>query len=147
MSRSIPQPYPAGASPRLGLGPKLAYLLMLLGLVLLGVTGIGTFALGRAPMSGWILMLHVGASPTFSIGLALVALTWNAHRPRPRGAQGFLFLFLLLSGLVVILSGVVPMTPVLGTEGQHFLYLVHRYGAMVTAGAALLHLLSLWGKR
>jgi hypothetical protein len=46
----------------------------------------------------------------------------------------------LLAGLVVTLSGVVPMTPLFGTKGQHILYLTHRYGAMVLTAAVLLHL-------
>jgi hypothetical protein len=46
----------------------------------------------------------------------------------------------LLAGLVVTLSGVLPMTPLFGGEGQHFLYLTHRYSAMVLTAAVLLHL-------
>ena len=46
------------------------------------------------------------------------------------------------AGLVVILSGVLPMTPIFGTHGQHFLYLVHRYSGIVVAVVAVLHALS-----
>jgi hypothetical protein len=46
----------------------------------------------------------------------------------------------LLAGLVVTLSGVLPMTPLLGTPGQHFLYLTHRYSAIVLTVAVLHHL-------
>jgi len=127
---------------------KLAYLAMLIGGVVLAATGIGTFVLGKAPMSGWVLMAHVSAAPLFAIGLAVVALTW-ADRCRfgngaleRSGPVKALFWLILLSGLVVILSAVVPMTPLFGTSGQHALYLTHRYSAIVLTGAIVLHLLA-----
>ena len=122
---------------------------MLAGVALLAVTGIGTFLLGKAPMTHWVLMAHASAAPLFAIGIALVALTWA--EPSRFGASGstqgclskVLLWLILICGLVVILSGVVPMTPVFGTHGQHLLYLTHRYSAMVLSGAVVLHLLSL----
>jgi hypothetical protein len=111
---------------------KLAYLLMLLSVAVLAVTGLGTFFLGKSPMSGWTLMLHASAAPAFAIGLALVSLTWARM-------GGFSLWLVLASGLVVILSGVVPMTPVFGTNGQHFLFWTHCYSAVVVAASVLLH--------
>jgi cytochrome b subunit of formate dehydrogenase len=134
-------------------GGKLAYRLMLVGVLVLAVTGVATFALGRAPMTGWVLMAHVGAAPLFAVGLAWVALTW-ADRSRfgaggqPQGGLAkALVWFILASGLVVILSGVVPMTPLFGTEGQHTLYLTHRYSAIALTAAVVLHLVTLRGRR
>jgi len=49
--------------------------------------------------------------------------------------------------LVVILSGVLPMTPLFGTPGQHVLYLTHRYSAITLTAAVGLHLLSLKRRR
>jgi hypothetical protein len=46
----------------------------------------------------------------------------------------------LLAGLVVTLSGVLPMTPLLGAPGQHFLYLTHRWSTIVLTVAVLMHL-------
>jgi len=125
---------------------KLAYAAMLVGAVALAATGIGTFALGKAPMSNWILMAHVSAAPLFAIGLAGVALTWADRcrfgdpASRQSGLAKVLFWLILACGLVVILSAVVPMTPLFGTPGQHTLYLTHRYSAIVLTGALLLHL-------
>lgn len=136
-----------GQRPRMGWGPRLAYLILFAGLGILAVTGIGTFILGRAPMTHWILMLHVGMSPVFSFGLALVALTWTARCSWQSRTTGLLFWVLMLSGLVVVLSGVLPMTPIFGTEGQHLLYLVHRYGAIVLTVTWVLHFLSLPSRR
>lgn len=133
--------------PALGMGARLAYFLMLAGLVPVALTGIGTFVLGKAPMTQWTLMAHVGSSPAFAVGLALVALTWPAKEARYGPFSWCLFRLMLLSGLVVILSGVLPMTPLLGTEGQHFLYFTHRYAGITTAVLSGLHLLSLRPKR
>ena len=137
---------PASAIPPRG---KLAYLAMLAGAILLAATGIGTFVLGQAPMTHWVLMAHVSAAPLFAVGLAWVALTWADHcrfggaGAHQNGAAKALLWLILSLGLVVILSGVVPMTPLFGTGGQHTLYLTHRYSAIGLAAALALHLLSL----
>lgn len=133
--------------PPLGVGPRLSYLLMLAGILPVAASGIGTFALGKSPMSQWTLMLHVGASPAFAVGLGLVALTWPSRESRYGRITRFLFWILLLAGLTVILSGVLPMTPLFGTEGQHLLYLTHRYGGIVFVGISVLHMLSLRPRR
>mgnify|MGYP001586559827 CR=1 FL=1 len=132
---------------KLGWG-KLAYAAVLVSVVVLTISGIGTFALGNAPMTHWVLMLHVSAAPLFALGLALLSLTWAA-RSRFDGdssqqgcAAKALFWLILLSGLVVILSGVLPMTPLFGTHGQHTLYLTHRYSAMVLTAAVVLHFIA-----
>src|SRR5437764_1759650 len=62
--------------PAIGTRGKLAYVAMVIGGVVLAVTGIGAFVFGKAPMSQWVLMAHVAAAPLFAIGLAGVALTW-----------------------------------------------------------------------
>jgi cytochrome b subunit of formate dehydrogenase len=131
---------------------KLSYFAMCLGLALLAVTGIGVFALGHPPMTHWVLMAHMAGAPLFAGGLAAVALTWadlcrKDSQPRLGCAAKFLFWTMLLCGLVVILSGVVAMTPLFGTDGQHLLYLTHRYAGIVMAAAVLLHLPALRPRR
>ncbi len=140
-------PSQAAAIPSLGFAPRIAYFIMLLGLLPVAATGIGTFALGQAPMTHWILMAHVGASPTYAVGLTLVALTWPSREARYGSFSWRLFWLMLLAGLVVVLSGVLPMTPLLGTEGQHFLYLTHRYAGIAVAILTVLHLLTLRPRR
>jgi cytochrome b subunit of formate dehydrogenase len=128
---------------------KLAYLLMMAGALVLALTGIGTFISGHAPMTGWCLMAHVAAAPAFAIGLAFVALTWSDRnrfscaRSHFSGLTKLLLWMILLCGLLVILSGVVPMTPVFGTSGQHLLYLTHRYGGITMTALLVLHLVNL----
>lgn len=121
---------------------KLAYLAMFIGVLILGITGIGSFVTGRVPMTGLVLMAHVGSSGLFSVGLAVVALTWTPSISRRGPVNSFFYWLLMVTGLGVILSGVLPMIPWLGTHGQHLLYLVHRYDAMVAAVAAILHLVT-----
>ena len=132
---------------------KFAYFLMVAAGLVLTLTGILTFATGHAPMTHWVLMLHVSAAPVFAIALAFVALTWSDRSRFACPRTGYsnitkaLLWFILLCGLVVILTGVLPMTPLYGTEGQHFLYLTHRYSGISLACAVILHLLSLFRSR
>ena len=137
---------------------KLFCAALLIVVIVLAATGIGTFLIGQAPMTHWVLMLHVGAAPVFALGLAAMSLTCagrcgaqssdsaRSGAASPSCASKALFWLVLLCGLVVILSGVVPMTPLFGTAGQHLLYLTHRYSAMVLVLLAVLHGLSLRGK-
>jgi hypothetical protein len=127
---------------------KFSYVVMCLGAAVLAGTGIGVFALGKAPMTHWVLMLHMAATPLFALGLAAVALTWadlcREGSPARLGcAAKVLFWIILASGLTVILSGAVPMTPLCGTSGQHLLYLTHRCAGIVLAVAILAHLAAL----
>jgi cytochrome b subunit of formate dehydrogenase len=124
---------------------KFSYALLRAAGLFLAATGIGTFALGKAPMTHWVLMAHVAVAPLFALGLAAVALTWSdlgrggAESPLNAPAKAMLWV-VLLAGLVVTVSGVLPMTPLFGTPGQHLLYLTHRYSAIVLTAAVLLHL-------
>jgi cytochrome b561 len=137
----------------IGKAGKLAYAVMLAGLIALTFSGIGTFTFGHPPMTHWVLMAHVGIAPLFALGLAGVALTWadccrfgDARSPFCAVTK-ILFWLLLVCGLVVILSGVVPMTPVFGSVGQHTLYLTHRVSGIAQAILVVLHALSLRSSR
>ena len=127
---------------------KLSYTAMCLGSAVLAASGIGVFVLGSPPMTHWVLLAHVAAAPVFAVALAVTALTWgeqcsNGSSPHLGVAAKALFWVMLVCGLVVILSGVMPMTPLFGTDGQRVLYLTHRYAGMAFAVAVLLHLLTL----
>ena len=140
-----PKDHPAAASvaeepETLPFWTKLAYFLMIAGMAIPVLTGVVTFLLGQAPMSQWVLMLHVGASPLFSAGLALLAIAWSANRAPVDYPTRLVLWSVLVIGIVVVLSGVVPMTPVFGTEGQHALYLLHRWSAVLLTALVGLHL-------
>ena len=130
---------------------KLSYIAMCLGAAVLAATGVGVFALGKPPMTHWVLMAHMAAAPVFAAALAAVAATWaglcrKGSKPRPGAAAKVLLWIILVCGLVVMLSGVLPMTPLFGTGGQRALYLTHRYAGIVLAIAILLHLPALRGR-
>jgi cytochrome b subunit of formate dehydrogenase len=124
---------------------KISYAVVCAAGLVLAASGLGTFALGKAPMTHWVLMAHVAVAPFFALGLAAMALTWadlargGGDSPLSSPAKVLLWI-VLLAGLVVSLSGVAPMTPLFGTPGEHLLYLTHRYSAMVLTVAVLLHL-------
>jgi hypothetical protein len=107
------------------------------GALVLAATGIGVFAFGTPPMTHWVLMLHIAAAPLFAFGLAAVALTQSANRRNP--AANAAYWLVLCTGLAVVISGLAPMTPLFGTEGQRFLYLTHRLSGIALATAIILY--------
>ena len=123
---------------------KYSYLLMCAGALVLAFTGIGVFITGKAPMTRWGLMLHCAAAPAFALGILLVALSWPANMRRNL-SWAFFWLF-LLSGCAAMLSGVLPMLPICGSDGQHFLYLTHRYAGIVCAVALVIFTAGLFSR-
>ncbi|HEX9047502.1 MAG TPA: cytochrome b/b6 domain-containing protein [Verrucomicrobiae bacterium] len=131
---------------------KLFYTALCVGIAVLAFTGIGVFAFGKPPMTHWVLLAHVTAAPIFAVALALVALAWlDFHRPKaaaqPPYAAKALFWLVLICGLLAALSGVVPMTPIFGTDGEHALYLTHRYAGIAAAAALVVHVILVVGSR
>ena len=130
---------------RLCLWDKLIYAAFWASLLVLALTGLGTMLTGQAPMSKWILMLHATAAPGFAVCTTLLALIW-ADRSRLNCtsgpfamAQRTIFWLVLMAALVVILTAVLPMTPIFGTPGQHLLYEIHRYASLVLFVLVVLH--------
>jgi len=67
------------------------------------------------------------------------------YEPRPSDGLGELlrkicFWLIILLALPVILSVVLSMFPLFGTDGQHFLLNTHRYSALLFALAAIVHI-------
>jgi hypothetical protein len=126
---------------------RLLYSLLRLGLLILALTGISAGILWDGPMRGWILMLHVAAAPLFAIGIAGIALAWADRRQYSKSPgpgeidswQKFLFWAMLTLALVVILSAVLPMTPLFGQDSLELLYKTHRYSSLFFVLAAVLH--------
>jgi hypothetical protein len=126
---------------------KLSYAAMVLAVAFLAFTGIGTYLFGKPPMTHWVLMAHVAIAPLFAIGLAGIALTWSggtrsSTEPSKITPAKWCLWLILLCGLIVMLSGVVPMTPIFGTGGEHFLYLTHRYSAIILTIAIAIQLIA-----
>ena len=146
---------------------KLVYLLALLCFVVLAITGFYPVLVLGEHISGYFLMLHATAAPVFAGCLAVLALSWaqqcrfsrtdwqgvkNLITRRlasavslPEGVglgQKIAFWLIVLLALPLILSIVLSMFPLFGTAGQHFLLDTHRYGALLFALVAIIHIYS-----
>jgi cytochrome b subunit of formate dehydrogenase len=147
----------------LGKLKKLIYLLALLCFIVLAITGFyPAIVLGRH-LSGYWLMLHVTFGGVFAACLAVLVLTW-AHRyrfseddwpwlqslVRRQAKNNFLpessdlarklaFWLVALLALPVMLSVVLSMFPLFGTQGQRLLAETHRYSALLFALVAIVH--------
>lgn len=121
---------------------KLILLLALLSFAILFLTGFGPLLFGSR-LSGWLLMIHATFAPILMGCLALLAVGW-AHEMVFRGLEDVLlklcFWILLTLSLPLALSMIVSMFNWFGTEGQDFLYVLHRWCALAFTCLALLFL-------
>ena len=151
----------------LGVLRKLVYFVALLCFVVLAVNGFYPSAVLGEPISGYYLMLQVTTGGVFAACLAVLAVMW-AHRCRfnksdwqqlqhlirrkasesselgqkPPSSALFAkicFWLIVLLALPVILSIVLSMFPLFGTDGQEFLLQLHRYSALLFALVAIVH--------
>jgi len=121
---------------------KLILLLALLSFAILFLTGFGPLLFGSR-LSGWLLMIHATFAPILMGCLALLAIGW-AHEMVFRGLEDVLlklcFWILLTLSLPLALSMIVSMFNWFGTEGQDFLYVLHRWCALAFSCLGLLFL-------
>lgn len=142
---------------------KLVYLLALLCFIVLVVTGFYPVLVRGEHLSGYLLMVHATFAPVFAGCLAVLALMcadncrfdksdwpWlqkllrKAPVDKPADAKYQLvrkicFWLIVLLALPVILSIVLGMFPLFGTDGQEFLLNLHRYSVLLLTAAAILH--------
>lgn len=120
----------------------LVYALTAVSSLLLLLTGLTGF-LQSGRLSGLPLILHVGLSPLFLWGLAVVA--WFRQPVRTADfysrAAATTFWLLVLTGTVLGLSMLIVMSALVGPEGRDRLVLLHRVAGFIFAGGSLLHLL------
>lgn len=140
----------------IGILRKLVYLLALLCLVVLAVTGFyPTLILGKH-LSGYLLMMHATFAPVFAGCVAVLAVMW-AHNCRfdknslqqesvnkatgEKCELGQKISFWLIVSLAVplILSIMLIMFPLFGTDIQKLLLNLHRYSSLLLALAAIVH--------
>ncbi len=142
---------------------KLVYLLALLAFVVLVVNGFyPSLILGRS-ISGYWIMLQTTAGGVFTVCLAILAVIWAHncrldknywpwlqkllnHQPANTAApekyelgQKICFWLIVMLALPLILSIVLSMFPLFGTEGQKFLFQLHRYSALLLALVAIVY--------
>jgi len=125
-----------------------AYLLLLVGILMLALTGLsGVILHGPASLAGWKLWLHFASAPLFIIMLLLVVIAWG-ERSRfdtPADATPFstgsriLFWLVAFCGFAALLTIVLSMAPIFSSDAQHTLYAIHRYAALFTVLAVIAH--------
>jgi cytochrome b subunit of formate dehydrogenase len=152
----------------LGVLKKLVYLLAVACFLVLSVTGFYPLLVRGEHISGYFMMIHATFAPIFALCLAILALTWAAqysftmqdcpwvsrllrrttrlHVPaEDRPGQWSLlaykaaFWLLLSLSLPLILSIVVSMFPLLGTDWQNTTLVVHRWTGLIFVLVAIIH--------
>ncbi|MCJ7691923.1 MAG: cytochrome b/b6 domain-containing protein [Sedimentisphaerales bacterium] len=153
----------------LGVLRKLLYLLTLLCFVVLVVTGFYRPLVMDEHLSGYLLMIHATFAPIFAICVAILAIMWAHHNRfetadwpwllrvlrrfikmktideqqscgRSYLVQKIAFWLIIFLALPVILSIVLGMFPIFGTEGQEFLLNLHRYSTLALTLTAIIHI-------
>jgi len=124
---------------RLGIVGKLVCAAMIISVALLAFTGFWAMFRAQA-LGGYLLMVHCTVAPVFCFFLAAMAVIWSGKNCFERGdwrqgnravtLQKVFFWLMILAGIPVILSMVLSMVPLYGTNGQEFLYQLHRYCAL-----------------
>jgi len=136
---------------------KLVFLLALLCFAVLAVTGfVPPLILGKA-ISGWWLVIHATFAPVFAACVAILAVMWADNsrfdknywpwlnrvlRRLPQSTTAvekyelgrkICFWLILFLALPVMLSEVLSMLPLFGTDGQELLLGLHRYSTLSLA--------------
>jgi len=152
----------------LGALKKLAYLLSLVCFVVLAITGFWPLLVRGEHISGYLMMIHATFAPIFALCLAVIAVTWAGEnrftaedcpwvrrllrratrlqvpaeeKPCACAVVGYkaTFWLLLFLALPLILSIVISMFPLLGTDWQHHTAAIHRWTGLAFAVIAILH--------
>ncbi len=149
----------------LGVLRGLFYVITLLLFVILACTGFLPILLFGGHLTGVMLLVHVTAAPLFAVSLACLALLW-AHRQRfteedwetlrnligrrqleQEHLQDLIrktcFWLILFFALPLILSIILGVFPLFGTEGQETLVLLHGISALIVTLIAVIHTYSL----
>jgi len=133
--------------------------------IVLAITGFIPLVLFGAAVSGFVLILHVLTAPVFALSLVIVSLLrahdhrftkndWqslqqvigrkpSAKKSNPQTTafgKKVIFWLILLLALPLILSILLSMYPLMGTEGQEALIQLHGYSALLLVTAAVLWL-------
>jgi cytochrome b subunit of formate dehydrogenase len=140
---------------------KLIFLLAILCFLVLGVTGFYSALGPGTELGGYLLMIHVSAGGAFAACMALLTLMWanrcrfntNDARPllrivgrepkhpevvgEPELGRKILFWLLAVLSLPLILSVVLSMFPLAGTDWQVLLADTHRWSALAFATAGI----------
>jgi hypothetical protein len=145
----------------LGIMRRLVYLAAFYGFALLALTAFIPVLLLGEHLTGVFLVIHVTVAPFFALSLAGCALLWS-HRLRFRSTDWHLarrivrgqppdartlvkflvragYWVILLCSLPLLLSIILEMYPLFGTEGLEILVQLHGYSALILLIAVLAH--------
>lgn len=117
---------------------RLCYAAMLVGLAIVAITGlVSAVFIGR--LSSYMLMLHVSGAPLFAIALTALAILWaDRHTLASFYYRRLPFWLMLFFGMLVILTGVLPMT-VFSAHEQGALITTHMYCGVLVLVFAVIH--------
>jgi hypothetical protein len=145
----------------LGVLRGLMYLLTLALFLVLTITGFVPVVFFGGRLSGVLLLVHATAAPLFALSLALLSLLWS-HRQRfteenwgtvkklvagrksdPANLNDVVrkicFWLILVFSLPLILSIILGVFPLFGTDGQENLVLLHGFSALLLTITAVIH--------
>jgi cytochrome b subunit of formate dehydrogenase len=141
----------------------LVYLVALLCFLVLLLNGFYSSLVLAESITGYRVILQTTAGGAFTVCIAILAVMWAhncrldknycpwltkliGHRPKDAPApqkyelaQKICFWLILLLALPLILSLMVSMLPLFGTDAQKCLFQFHRYSALLLALIAIIH--------
>ncbi len=137
---------------RLNLWERLVYLGALVSVATLGFTAFFTI-LRFGSMRGWWLFAHMFGAGALVALLPLLAINWagpcrfgsgSANDEETYATRFFwipklMFWLFLLSSLTVILTILLSMLPIFGTDGLHILLDIHRYAGLMAVVVLTIH--------
>ncbi len=141
------------SAPPVGRFGLMLYLVVLISTLIAAVSAWTPLVQGQA-MRGWMLLLHSSAAGLLIASLTSLIFLWAggcriAAEPDDSGrafSAGTKLAFWLagFAGLAVILSSLLPMTPLFSTHEQERLIQLHRYAGLGLVLALLVHRYLLW---
>ena len=135
------------SSAGVGYARGLAYLVAVVSVALLALTGFVPFVLAGGPLDGFALVVHVLSAPLFSVSVTVLILLW-AHDQRfdaadldwsPSTARKVCFWSMVVLAPLILGSIVLMMYPVFGTPGQEALRTLHFTSALAFLLTGMTH--------
>src|SRR5436305_1734159 len=163
----------AAPRPRLRVWEKFLYVLVVLSLAVLAITGLLNAILqGPGSLRGLGLWFHFAAAPMFLLTLFFLILAWaercrfgparqaegtsiaansagvpTALPPRFSTAARVLFWCVAVFGFLTVGSIIISMMPIFASQTQYSLYQFHRYCALFLTMSVIGHACVLWRRR
>lgn len=148
---------------RFSLWERLVHLALLVSFLVLAATGFYASIGWNGPMHGYMLMMHTTFGAVFAVSVGCMLLTWAADHgffaadgqwlarggcvttrgDLPAGRftanEKVYFWCAGLLTLVALLTMLLSMVPLLGTDGQYLMYHTHRYSTLVLVVMTIWH--------